>query len=77
MLWLMVVGVNWLTLCQSAAEKRFGPVIVSPVHLVAFSILENKLIRYVDNSTLMAIVPSPRVSVTVAESLNRDLCKFH
>ena len=36
-------------------------------------ILENKLIGYADDSTLMAIVPSPGVRVTVAESLIRDL----
>ena len=38
-----------------------------------FSILENKLIGYADNSTLMAAVPSPGVRVAVAESLIRDL----
>ena len=37
-----------------------------------FSILENKLIGYVDDSTLMAVVPFPDVRVTVAESLIRD-----
>ena len=38
-----------------------------------FSILENKLIGYPDDSTLMAFVPSPSVIITVAESLSRDL----
>ena len=38
-----------------------------------FSILENKLLGYADDSTLMAVVPSPGVRVAVAESLNRDL----
>ena len=38
-----------------------------------FSILENKLISYVDDSTLMAMAPSPGVRVTVAVSLIRDL----
>ena len=38
-----------------------------------FKILENKLIGYADDSTLMAVVPSPGVRVTVAESLIRDL----
>ena len=37
-----------------------------------FSILENKLIGYADDSTLMAVVPSPGVRVAVAESLIRD-----
>ena len=34
-----------------------------------FSILENKLVGYADDTTLMAVVPSPGVRVTVAESL--------
>ena len=32
-----------------------------------FAILENKLIDYADDSTLMAVVPSPGVRVAVAE----------
>ena len=50
----------------------FLPVIVHSVHFGAFSILENKLICYADDSTLMAVVPSPGVRVTVAESRIRD-----
>ena len=38
-----------------------------------FSILENKLIGYADDSTLMAVMPFPCVRVAVAESLIRDL----
>ena len=38
-----------------------------------FSILENSLIGYADDSTLITVVPSPGVRVTVAESLIRDL----
>ena len=38
-----------------------------------FAILENKLIGYADDSTLMAVVPFPGVRVAVAESLIRDL----
>ena len=38
-----------------------------------FPILENKLISYADDSTLMAVVSSPGVRVAVAESLIRDL----
>ena len=38
-----------------------------------FSILENKLIGYADDSTLMAVGPSLGVIVTVAEFLIRDL----
>ena len=40
-----------------------------------FSNLENKLIGYADDSTLKAIVPSPGVRVTVAQSLSRDPVK--
>ena len=38
-----------------------------------FSIFKNKLSGYADDSTLMALVPSPAVRVAVAESLIRDL----
>ena len=38
-----------------------------------FFILENKLIGYADDSTLMAVVPSPGVRIAVAECLIRDL----
>ena len=38
-----------------------------------FSFLENKLIEFADDSTLMAVVESPGVRITVAESLIRDL----
>ena len=45
------------------------------MHLEFFSILENKLIGYADDSNLIAVVPSPGVKVTVAESLSSDLVK--
>ena len=44
-----------------------------PYTLELFSILENNLVGYADDSTLMVVVPSPGVRVTVAESLIRDL----
>ena len=37
--------------------------------------MENKLIGYADDSTLIAVVSSPGVRVVVAESLSRDLMK--
>ena len=40
-----------------------------------FLILENKLIGYADDSTLVSVVPSPGIRVAVAESLNRDLSR--
>ena len=38
-----------------------------------FSIVENKLCGYADDSTLVAVVPSPGERVAVSESMNRDL----
>ena len=58
---------------RSTAGQWFGPVIVPPVYFVAFPIWENKLIGYADDSTLMAVVLSPIVRVTVAQSLIRDI----
>ena len=49
------------------------PLLILLYTLELFSILENKLIGYADDSTLMAVVPSPGVRVAVAESLIRDL----
>ena len=72
MFWWMDVAVNWSTLCQECRRAVFGPVVVPSVHLGTFSILENKLIGYADDSTLIAVVPSPGIRVTVAKSLNRD-----
>ena len=50
-----------------------GPLLFLLYTSELFSILENKLIGYTDDSTLMAVVPSPGVRVTVAESLIPDL----
>ena len=38
-----------------------------------FYIKENKLVGYADDTTLIAVVPSPGESVTVTESLSRGL----
>ena len=51
----------------------FGPLLFLLYISELFSILENKLIGYADDSTLMAVVPSPGVRVTVPESLIRNL----
>ena len=40
-------------------------------------ILENKLFDYADDSTLIAVVPSPGLRVAVAESMSRDLAKVN
>ena len=50
-----------------------GPLLFLLYTSELFSILENKLIGYADDSTLIADVPSPGVRVTVAETLSRDL----
>ena len=50
-----------------------GPLLLLMYTLELFSILENKLIGYADDFTLIAVVPSPGVRVAVAESLIRDL----
>ena len=53
-----------------------GPLLFLLGTLEIFFILENKLIDYADDSTLMAVMPYPGVRVTVAESLIRDLGKI-
>ena len=53
-----------------------GPLLFLLYTSELFSILENKLIGYADDSTLMAVVPSPGIRVAVTESLIRDLGRF-
>ena len=45
-----------------------GPLLSLLYTSVLFSILENKLIGYADYSTLMAVVPSPGVTVTCSHA---------
>ena len=51
----------------------WGPLLFLLYTSDLFSILENKPIGYADDSALMAVVPSPGVRVTVADSLILDL----
>ena len=50
-----------------------GPLLFLLYTSELFSILENKLIGYPDDSTLTALVPTTGVRVAVAESLISDL----
>ena len=52
-----------------------GPLLFLLYTSELFSILENKLIGYADDSTLIAVVPSQGLRVIVAESLSRYLVK--
>ena len=54
-----------------------GPLLFLLYTSELFSILENKLIGYADDYTLIAVVPSPGLRVAVAESLSRDLVKVN
>ena len=72
-LWWTVAGVNWLTSCQECRSGVFGTLLFLLYNSELFSILENKLICYADDSILIAVVPSPGVRVTVAESLSRAI----
>ena len=63
----MVVGVNWIMFWV------LGPLLFLAYISESFSIMENKLMAYTDDSSLMAVVPSPGVRVKVVESLIRDL----
>ena len=53
----------------------WGPLLFLLYTSELFSILENKLISYDDDSTLIAVVSSPGLIVAVAESLSHDLVK--
>ena len=50
-----------------------GPLLFLLYTAELFSVVENKLYSYADDSTLVAVVPSPGVRVAVSESMNHDL----
>ena len=54
-----------------------GPLLFLLYASELFSILENKLIGYADDSTLIAVVPSLGVRVMVTEFLNSDLVRVN
>ena len=52
-----------------------GPLLFLMYTSDLFSILENDLVGYADDSTLLAVIPSPADRISVAQSLNRDLAR--
>ena len=54
-----------------------GPQLFLLYNAELFSIVENKLYGYANDSTLVAIVPSPGERVAVSESMNRDLSRVN
>ena len=72
--WMVVVA-NWLTWCQGCLEEIFWARSCSSctVQCRSFLYSGNKLYGYADDSTLVAVVPSPTERVAVSESMNRDL----
>ena len=72
MLWWMVVVANWLTWCPGLQGSVLGPQLFLLYTAELFSIVENKLYGYADDSTLVAVVSSPAERVAVTESMNRD-----
>ena len=56
-------------------EFWYDPLLLLLYPSKLFPILENKLLGYADDSTLIAVVPSRGLRVAVAESLSRELVK--
>ena len=53
----------------------WGPLLFLLYTSELFAILKNKLIGYADVFTLIAVVPSPGVRATLAETLSHDLVR--
>ena len=54
-----------------------GPILYNIYTRELSSIVENTFVGYADDSTLLAIIPSPKERVEVARSLIRDLVRLH
>ena len=67
---------KWVNVSGVPQVSVLGPLLFLLYTSELFSILENQLICYANDSTL-SVVPSPGVRVTLAESLNRDLGKVN
>ena len=69
----MVVITNWLTWCHGCHREVFGSAVGPLVHRGAFLYSGTQALRFADDSTLVAVVPSPAERVAVTESMNHDL----
>ena len=69
----MGIGDSVLSILTQFLSNRSQQVMVDGCRSKLFSITEKKLIGYADDSTMIAVVPSPGVRVAVASSLIRDL----
>ena len=72
-LWWMAIGVNWLTLCQECRGDVFWVRYCSSSTLRSLFPFWKISLSVMLMTTLMAVVPSPGVRVTVAESMILDL----
>ena len=70
-LWCTVVGAHRLALCLECSRKVFWARHCSS----CTPFLENKLIGYADDSTVMAVVTSSGIRVAFAKSMNCDIVK--
>ena len=67
------IGCSVLSILTQFLSNRSQHVMVDGCRSKLVNVLENKLIGYADDYTLMAVLPSQGVRVAVAESLIRDL----
>ena len=64
---------KWVNVVSGLPQGSvLGPQLLFLYTAEIFSIVENKLCGYADDSTLVAVVTSPGERVAVSESMNRD-----
>ena len=74
MSWLMGVVGKWLTWCQGCLREVFWACSFYSSTLQSLSLQWKTSFTVMhDDSTLVAVVPSPGERVAVSESMNRDL----
>ena len=68
MIWVAILMIN-------LTSERRSLLFILYTHDMWFG-LENMLVAYADDATLLAVVPSPDMRSVISDSLNRDLAKI-
>ena len=69
---------NWFDVVSSVPQGSvLGPLLFVLYTSEMFELVQNNLFAYADDSSLVAIVPTPESRSAVVATINSDLCISH